>query len=383
MAQKESALVTRNIWDVVRSDLLLSRYFNLIENGPVFDGSNSKDIAKGWKKLGSTFLVEAQVSQSLDIIQVTLRLIDLNSGAAILGHFYKSPGILWRDTAHQMSDEIVRTLTGKPGIAHTKIAFSNDQTGHKEIYLIDYDGEGLRQLTHDRSIDILPRFTPDGSKIVYTSYKNGNPDLFILDVAPGSIPTPFSTYQGLNIAGGFSPDGRKILMTLSRGQNPNLYVKNISTGRVTRLTNDRGADSSPTFSPDGGQAAFVSDKAGNPEIYILDLLTGRTKRLTRLNWCDSPVWSPTGQWIAFAGRVAPTDHLDILLTDITGTDERNITHSNGSSENPSWSPDGRFIAFSHTGKSGRARLYVMDADGSAPHSLAAIAGASATPSWSP
>ncbi len=382
MGQKKIALTAHSLRDVVRADLLMSRYFNVLENGPLFNGSNAREIAHGWLNKGASFLMTAEVSQALDQLQITVHLLDLNSGSIILGNFYKGSADSWRAMAHQISDEIVRALTGKPGIAHTRIAFSNDQTTHKEIYLIDYDGENLRRLTWDHSIDILPRFTPDAQKIVYTSYKNGNPDLFILDLKPGSRPQPFSTYQGLNIAGGFSPNGDKLLMTLSRGKNPNIYIKNLTNGHLTQLTNDWGADSSPTFSPDAGQVAFVSDRAGNPEVYIMDLLTGNSKRLTRLNWCDSPSWSPTGQWITFAGRVSPTDKLDILLTDITGTDERDITHGNGSSENPSWSPDGRFIVFSRTGKNGISRLYMMDADGSAPHALAKIRGNSATPSWS-
>ena len=382
MGQKKAALMAHSLRDVVRADLLMSRYFNVIENGPAFNGSNAREISSDWRKKGASFLLTADVSTALDQLQVTVHLLDLNSGSTLLGHFYKGSADSWREMAHQMSDEIVEALTGKPGIAHTHIAFSNDQTTHKEIYLVDYDGQNLRRLTWDHSIDILPRFTPDGKQIVYTSYKNGNPDLFILDLKPGSRPRSFSSYQGLNIAGGFSPNGDKLLMTLSRGKNPNIYIKNLVNGHLTQLTNDRGADSSPTFSPDAGQIAFVSDRAGNPEVYTMDLLTDRVKRLTMLNWCDSPSWSPTGQWITFAGRVSPTEKLDILLTDITGTDERDITHGNGSSENPSWSPDGRFIVFSRTGRNGISRLYVMDADGSAPHALLKIKGNSATPSWS-
>ena len=247
MGQKKAALMAHSLRDVVRADFLMSRYFNVIENGPAFNGSNAREISSDWRKKGASFLLTADVSTALDQLQVTVHLLDLNSRSTILGHFYKGNADSWREMAHQMSDEIVEALTGKPGIAHTHIAFSNDQTTHKEIYLVDYDGQNLRRLTWDHSIDILPRFTPDGKQIVYTSYKNGNPDLFILDLKPGSRPRSFSSYQGLNIAGGFSPNGDKLLMTLSRGKNPNVYIKNLVNGHLTQLTNDRGADSSPTL----------------------------------------------------------------------------------------------------------------------------------------
>jgi TolB protein len=171
-------------------------------------------------------------------------------------------------------------------------------------------------------------------------------------------------------------------MTLSRQRSPNLYVRSMTDGSVTQLTQHFGADSSPTFSPDAGQVAFVSDRSGNPQIYVLDMTTQRAKRLTNLNWCDSPSWSPTGEWIAFAGRANVKDKLDIYLVDVTGSQIRQLTSQAGSNENPSWSPDGRFLVFTSTRNGKKPELFVMDNDGSAPHRLAELPGGSYTPNWS-
>jgi TolB protein len=202
----------------------------------------------------------------------------------------------------------------------------------------------------------------------------------MLDLETGRAIT-MSDEQGLNIAGGFSPDGKKLLMTLSRGKSPNLYLKDLEGGALERLTFHFGADSTPTFSPDARQVAFVSDRSGNPQIYVLDLATKQARRLSNLNWCDSPAWSPTGEWIAFAGRANRKDKMDVFLVDITGGQVRQLTHGEGSNEDPTWSPDGRLLAFSST-RDGRAQIYVMDADGSAPRRAADVPGASSTPHWS-
>jgi TolB protein len=170
-------------------------------------------------------------------------------------------------------------------------------------------------------------------------------------------------------------------MTLSNGKSPNLYMKDLASGANERLTSHFGADSTPTFSPDARQVAFVSDRSGNPQLYALDLTTKKARRLTNMNWCDAPAWSPSGEWIAFAGRANRRDKMDIFLVDVTGTHVRQLTHGEGSNEDPSWSPDGRLLAFSST-RSGRAQIYVMDSDGSAPRLTVDIPGASTTPHWS-
>ena len=308
------------------------------------------------------------------------KLIDAARNEPLFSRHYRQDAAYKRSLAHKLADDVVHAVTGKIGIAHSQLAFVNNRSGSKEIFIADYDGENVRQLTKHGSISLLPRWSPDRKRIAYTSYVEGNPDLWIMDLTTGKT-SKVSDDQGLNIAGGFSPDGTQLLMTLSRQKSPNLYLKNFTDGSVTRLTHHFGADSSPTFSPDARQVAFVSDRSGNPQIYVLDVNTQRAKRLTNMNWCDSPSWSPTGEWIAFAGRAHNKDKMDIFLVDVTGTQVRQLTRGEGTNENPAWSPDGRFLAFTST-RNGRPQLFIMDADGSAPHKLADIPGASTTPDWS-
>ncbi len=364
------ALLAKEVREIVRQDLMLSRRFE------VTDEDNASEPVKG-----ATWRLTAKASKSADKVSVRVKLANAEGGETVFERYYRQDAAWMRALAHRVADDIVKAATGRDGIARTRIAFANNKTGHKEIWVMDYDGDAVKRLTDNRSISLLPRFAPDGRRLAYTSYKDGNPDLWFLDLETGHSKV-FSSEQGLNIAGGFSPDGTKILMTLSKGKSPNLYLREVAGGPAERLTHHFGADSTPTFSPDARQVAFISDRSGNPQIHVLDIPTKKITRLTSLNWCDAPAWSPTGEWIAFAGRAHNKDKMDIFLVDITGGQLRQLTHGEGSNEDPAWSPDGRFLAFSST-RGKRSQIWVMDADGSAPRLMADVPGSSVTPHWSP
>lgn len=379
---KEDLRVAALIRGIVREDLMLSRYFDL-EESPLSLANifiNKKTLSY-WSKLGSDYFITAKASSTGNVWTLKAKIYTLADKKLMIEKHYHGEMRGLRRGAHLFSDDIVKEITGKLGIAHSKIAFANNATGRKEIYMIDYDGKNLLKLTNTKSINLLPRWSHDGTKIYYTSYKYLNPDMFEIDLIKGKI-KPYIMFQGLNIPGGNSPDGNKMVMTLSMGKNPNIYLLNRETRKLKKLLKNFPLASSPTYSPDGSQIAFVSDRSGNPQVYVLNLETGKTRKLTRFNWADSPAWSPTGEWIAFAGRKSRKEKMNIFLTDLTGNIKHRLTINSGSNENPSWSPDGRFLVFSST-RNKKKELFIMDVDGSAQHSLTEIEGHSYTPHWSP
>lgn len=375
---QESANLLNN---VVRSDLMRTRYFELEENLGFVDTNNIASSLKLANSKKADYLVFGEIALAADNSwEIKAFVYDTQSQKALLAKKFASSTKGLRRTAHLLSDQIVKLIYGKRGIADTKIAFANDATGVKEIYMVDYDGYNLVRLTRERSIALLPRWNSDGTKIFYTTYRNRNPDIFCIDLKAGKI---FSLIKGggLNLIGGVSPDDSKIVFTMSRGENASIFIKELDTGNLSQLTDKYGVDGSPSFSPDGKFVTYVSNRSGNPQIYVLDLETKQTRRLTKFNWTDTPQWSPTGEWIVFAGRQDPHHPIDLFLVDITGSQIRQLTADSGNNEDPFWSPDGRFIAFTTT-RGGKRQIYVMDADGSAQHLVANIQGNSFTPSWS-
>ena len=368
--------------EVLRSDLYRSRYFNIEDTVSAAETSALGPQLSLLEKEGILYFVffEFTDTDTEDTWQIKAFMYSTDSKKALLAKKFTIPTKSVRKSAHMFADSIIQLLTGKRGLSTTKIAFANDNTGRKEIYIVDYDGYNLTKLTTDKSISLLPRWGGKGTKLYYTTYRNGNPQIYVVDLKEGDI-SPVVKEKGLNLIGGVSADSSKLVMTLSRGENPSIYLKELSSGRMLQLTDKYGVDGSPSFSPDGKFVTFVSNRSGNPQVYVLNLATKETRRLTKFNWTDTPQWSPNGDWIAFAGRRAADHPIDIFLVDITGGQVRQLTADNGSNEDPWWSPDGRFLVFT-TNRAGKRQIYVMDADGSAQHLVANIKGNSYTPSWS-
>ncbi len=371
------------VHDTLRADLLFARYFDVTEDGPAFDTAQVKDSLSAWAKAAAkpNYVLAGTISYAEPYYTIKIYVYDMATHSAVFAKAFKGTKTSLRRLAHISADQITNALLGKRGIADTKIAFANNATKHKEIYVVDYDGHNLQKLTKDNSISLLPRWSKDG-RIFYTTYKYRNPDIFAIDLRAGKI-TPIIIKKGLSLIGGVSPDGKALVFTSTGGANPSIFIYNLETQQKVQITNKNTAvDGSPSYSPDGKYITFVSNRAGNPQIYVMELATGQTRPLTKnFNWSDTPQWSPTGEWIVFSGREGAYHPMDIFLVDLTGTQIKRLTSDAGSNEDPTWSPDGRFIAFTTT-RNGRRQLYMMDRDGSAPHLLADVAGDSFTPHWS-
>ena len=124
-----------------------------------------------------------------------------------------------RENAHRFADDIVETLTGNKGFSTSKIAFIATRSGKKEVYVGDYDGTNVRQLTHDGVISVHPSISPDGRRIAYTGYQSGYPDVYVIDLASGAR-NRIVNFPGTNSGAAFSPDGGRIAFSVSKDGNP-------------------------------------------------------------------------------------------------------------------------------------------------------------------
>lgn len=336
---------------------------------------------ENWRAIGAEGLVQGEMRFVQGKAQVRFRVWD-TSRCRLLGEVAfrerdrPDLGLLARIVA----DDIVERFTGRRGVSSTEIAFVSDNgRRNKEIWFMEADGAGKRRVTNNGSINLFPAWSPDGKTLLYTSFKTGQSELFLLyrGNKPGVrlISTKDEKYRGV-----WQANNGKIAAVVSRQGNTDIYSVSTNGSQPQRLTDSRAIETSPAFSPDGGQMAFVSDRSGSPQVWIKDLGSGEERRLTFSGVYNvSPAWSPTGEWIAYAAQAG--NNFDIYLINPEGTFTTPLVTHARSDEDPAWAPDGRKLAFT-SNRRGRKEVYRVDIDGRNATVLTDGFGNSTNPSWS-
>ncbi len=343
--------------------------------------SYNNDRATDWQSIGADFSISGSYESNLKEVVLELRFIDAQNNRMVLGKRYRTTWQNHTSPIKKFCDEIILQLTGERGISNTKITYVTDTTGHKEVHMVDVISKQIRQVTRHKSITASPRFSPDGTKLIYTSYHRGNPNLYLTDLSQSKKTKAISWYSGLNVAPAWSPDAKTLITTLSKDGNPDLYLMTPNGKILKRLTNNEGANISSSWAPDGKRFAFVSDRSGSPQIYIMNMKSKRVRRLTyEGNENTTPSWSPKGDLIAYTGRDNGNHHLFTIRPD--GGSPSKLTKYWGNYESPSWSPDGKQIVFSRT-RNQKKQLCTIFLEGKGVIPLFSLKGNQGYPQWSP
>jgi TolB protein len=281
-----------------------------------------------------------------------------------------------RFQAHAFSDAIVFAVRHVKGIAQTKIVFKSVRGKTSELYVSDYDGYNAVPATRDGSIVAAPCWVPGKRAIYYTSYKQGNPDIFYQDLSTGSRKA-VARYSGLNTSVAVSPDGRRIAMILSKNGSPDVFVADADGGNLKQLTKTKEDESSPCWSPDGKTICFTSRLSGRAALYTVPSDGGNMKRLatdgTAPN-CTEPDWSPDGQSIIFTSQVGHGFNICVVKV-ATGSIE-----VVASGEDPSWASNSRTVVFAR--RVGYKRvLSLLDVPTKRVKDIAQISGSCSQPNW--
>jgi TolB protein len=333
----------------------------------------------GWQRLGAEFVVRLEAEFPGPNLRVFWRLFHAVSNRQIAKGNLEYNRAYWRELAHDISNEIVYTLTGEQGIFRTRIAYIKKIGDAKELFIADYDGANERQLTNTGTINISPVFAPDKDELFFTSYLDGDPQLHKVEINSRKI-TKVASFPGIMAAPAVSPDGNKIACVLSKDGNSEIYVLDLQGNIIKRLTRHRAIDSSPSWSPDGRLIAFSSDRSGAPQVYVMDADGLNVRRLTyKGGYNDSPIWSDKGDRVTFVSRTRG-GRFDLASIDTSGADYRILTEV-GRNENPHFSPDGKQIVFSSTRLS-PGDIYTMDLSGRNQRRLTRN-GRCSNPTWGP
>ena len=374
---------TDTLWQVVKNDLEMSGFF-LVIDPDAYTEAPTAGIRLGefsfadWSVPDPVVLAKTSLTPSTSGVEAELWVYDVPGTRKLGAKRFTAERSSGRRIGHRIADEIIRLVTGEPGIFTTRIAAVSNASGNKEIAFLDVDGHGVTPITKNGSINLQPTWSPEGTRISFTSYRSGNPDLFVADLASGSLKR-ISSRRGVNIGAAWHPTGDKLALTLTSGGDTDIFAITDAGDAIAQLTRAPGIDVAPTFSPDGTQIAFASERSGGLQIYVMGIDGSDAHRVTFQGTHNTdPDWSPNGERIAFVGR---DGHYDVFTVGTDGKGMERVTQDQGDNEDPTWSPDGRYIAMTST-RTGASQIWMSTADGR--HQVPVTPGGGwSNPSWSP
>ena len=257
--------------------------------------------------------------------------------------------------AHTAVDTILNRLFGIQGICRSKIVFSAYVNAkNREIFICDFDGSNIRQLTHENTLCIQPVWAADGKSFLYIRYNPAHTNLMQYNMG-----LDLSRRLVVGAGGSLSPDGKTIAMT----NNVDLFTRPLEGGKLKQITSGKAAETSPRWSPDGKKLCYVSDvKGGRPLIYVIaPVAGGKGTEISGLVGSErtAPSWSADNK-LAYCAKIGRNYELRVAKLSAGGKSadmEKIGTPGNDTfpGEDPSWAPDNRHVTLT-----GNNAIYVID-----------------------
>ena len=279
-----------------------------------------------------------------------------------------------------------------------KVAFdaykvtNNGDIGPDDIYTVNADGSGPKNLTNSSSSETEPNFSPNGAKIVFERAlpDSSNSEIYVMR-ADGSGTKRLTFDSDFDGSPHFSPDGRKIVFASYREgdsdtvRDSDIYVMNADGSGTKLLTKTAVDELDPVWSPNGNKIAFgVAFSDTQSGLYTMNDNGFGRQKLAAMGAFDSlvvaPDFHPNGAKIVFG------EARSIYDINTNGSAKRKLYGSpNIGGFGPHYSPDGKKIAFGASGDYDVERpLRVMNANGTGPKNLNAVsARIDGSPSWGP
>jgi len=358
---------------IIARDLRYSDRFELLDSLPASLVGEGIDYTL-WDQLGATWLMSGQVEGLGEGYVLVLDLHNVVYAEVREQARFPLPDPAsehFRMAVHRVSDQIVEWIFDEPGMAASRIAFSRFMgDGIQELYLVDSDGENMRRITNHGDLSKSPAWHPSGERLAYVRSVDWEPHkIFEMDLKTGRETVLEPGREGQQTTPAYHPNGRDLAFGIMGYNRTGLFSYDVERDCcLIHIQGGRWEDIAPSYSPDGSRVAFNSNRLGTPipQVYVVSSRGGQAELISpyvpgSAGYYTSPDWSPTGDWVAFHGRIERYGRYHILVAEVGSRSTRVLKlTAEGNNEDPSWAPDGRHLVFSGERSFGYG-LFVVDA----------------------
>jgi TolB protein len=391
-AQKSAAM---DLVKLLRNDFsFYQKKFFLVEaaaNNTAFRQTTNYEY---WNSKGIRYLGTASVDKASDSMKVNVVFEDIKNRKQVYNQTETITIASLRKDGHEMANDVYKRIIGKDSIFTSKMIFVSDRNTRgkktvKEIYMMDFDGKNVSQVTSHGGIVLSPSMSSDGRFLVYSLISSNDRKrtnyLYLMDMKTRQA-KPISQKEGINSGAVFLAGGNSIALTLTASGNAEIYEMDLGSGETRKITGHFSSDVDPSITSDGSLMTFLSDRPGKAMIYTLDP-RGTEKNVKRISFVGqfnaTPRFSPDGKEIVFSSWL--DNSFDLFRISADGQGLSRLTKDFGSNEDPTYSNDGEFIAFTSQRVISRSRadqnIYIMDRDGGILGAITSGFGNCISPRW--
>lgn len=377
-----------SVAEIITSDLGFSGRFNTLPVTQMLSLPNTAEevFLRDWKLLDVEYLVMGYLTERGPDLALHFELYNIYEQTTDISEIIVGSDLDLRDMAHYASDTLYETLTGIPGAFSTQIMYitATGENDSREFRLNVADADGRRIVTvlQSREPILSATWSPEGERIAYVSFeRDSRPAIYIHNLVTRTR-EQVTAFTGLNGAPSFSPDGTKLAMVLSKDGNPDIYILDLKSKprRLRRVTRHYGIDTEPSWSHDGRSIVFTSNRGGQPQIYSMGLNDLRIERLTfEGDYNAKASLLKDGSGLVMVHRregIFHISHLDLKRGRLRVLTETSLD------ESPSIAPNGSMLIYA-TQVGGRGILAGVSIDGGVKFNLPSNQGDVREPSWSP
>jgi Tol biopolymer transport system component len=258
----------------------------------------------------------------------------------------------------------------------TKVVFQSIERTKFNVRVFDLSSGKTNWVTNDAVQNLNPVWSPSGRFIYFSSYRGGGINIWCVAMpregAPAWAPQQLTIGAGQDVEIAISRDGKRLAFSILR-QNADIWRLPVSpetgkpVGAPEEVITTTREDSRGAWSPDGKMIAFNSDRTGDMNIWLHSFDQRKSRQLTQGAGGDYQAnWSPDGKRIAFFSSRAGS--ADIWCVDVQSGELNRLTSTDSVDVNPFFSPDGSKIAY-NSDQTGRPEVWVMKSDGSEARQL--------------